>query len=220
MPEKTLTCVECGNAMSFGASECPACGVGYRYVNGEAIPELGDDESDADESDDGAPVIVRDDPLEVARQKRPPPKKGVDGSRTAGLFFVVDGALGVARWMHFAGQFDSWMLFFVVQTVVGLALIWFGQRVLTVALLFVVFMDIRPLTEQLLQLHSTLENDLLSRASFPLLVMAGVGQLHALSPTLLLVGMPGRSRFVMGILAFLVYEAVILLAWQFAAEHR
>jgi hypothetical protein len=219
MPERTLTCVECGSAMSFGASECPACGVGYRYVKGEPVAELDEAESDADESDAAVPAILGgDDPLEAARRNRAPQTEGLDGSRTAGLLFVIDGALGLARGMYFNFEvpFDFWMAYPVVETVIGLALIWFRRRLLVVALLFVAVMDIRPFVENLWQFRSALTHDIAAYSTFPILLGA-LDQLHSVPPTLLLVGMPGRGRFVTGILVFLLYQTLVLTMWRWAA---
>ena len=162
---------------------------------------------------------LSNDPLEAARRNRALQTEGLDGSRTAGLLFIIDGALGVARGMYFnvAGTFDFWMVYLIVETVIGLALIWFRRRLLAVALLFVAVMDIRPFTENLWQFRSALSHDLFAHPAFPIMLLGGLGQLHTVPPTLLLVGMPGRGRFVTGILVFLVYQAMVLLVWRVAA---
>ncbi|HEY3496679.1 MAG TPA: hypothetical protein VGK73_18395, partial [Polyangiaceae bacterium] len=36
----TFECVSCGAEVRFGASECRSCELGYRYLDGIAVPEL------------------------------------------------------------------------------------------------------------------------------------------------------------------------------------
>jgi hypothetical protein len=189
--------------MSFGVSECPSCGTGYRYVNGEAIAEVDDDESGEgdDEAEEPAP---------------PKPPSGIDASRTAGVLFFIDSFVRTGKDIYgpYAFELDYRAVFPAIQALIGVGLLLFRQRLVPVALGFVLLTDADPFTSYVLNFGSRFA--LLESFDvyfYPLFAGALIGTVHSVPATLLLVGKPEFGRYLTGVVIFVLYQAAAVASW-------